>query len=304
MIGAALLVFAQAGAAGWASARPAECAPLESSSAGNVWERAKSPSLRHYCDLLAGGAAKLATGDDADDAREALALAEEAARVLPGRAAPAALRGRALARLRRWDEAEAALAAARAQDPRALDDAGVLLAWGRALARRGKLGEAEAAYRALLPRASTLGVAERGMAEIEAALLAETRGPAGLDEAISALRQARRDAQDALQAVASYALALALDRAGEHDESNVILAAVARRDVRGAVGEPHARETLADAGALAEADALEALAMEVTDPRGARELWGRYLAGPGGKGPWAEHARAHQGAGSRPRGAP
>ena len=112
--------------------------------------------------------------------------------------------------------------AASAADPHALDEPAALFAWGRALGRVGRVADARGGVpESLLPRASALPPAERGRAEIEAALLAEARGPAGLDEAIALFRQARRDAQDSLQTVAGLALALALDRAGEREESRV-----------------------------------------------------------------------------------
>jgi hypothetical protein len=148
------------------------------------------------------------------------------------------------------------------------------------------------AFRALLPQSAALSPAERGRAEIEAAFLAQARGPEGLAEAISLFRQARRDAQDALQVLAGLGLSLALDRAGEREESRVGVAGGGKPDPRETVKDPRAREALADAGVVAEADALAAFAEEARSPAAARELWASYLAGPGGKGPWAEHARS------------
>src|SRR5690349_15749949 len=128
----ALVLLAQALSAG-AAGRPLECAALDAGGVGNVWERAKAPETRRYCDLLASGAAKLAGG--AGGAREALAIADEAEHVAPGHAAPSVLRGRALSRLGLWADALAALERARDRDPRALDDPPALLAWARVLAR-------------------------------------------------------------------------------------------------------------------------------------------------------------------------
>ncbi len=290
MLGALLFVMAQAAT----GARPSECAPLETQQASNVWERAKSPALRHYCDLLAGGAAKLAAGGGIDDAREALALADEASAAFPDRAAPNVLRGRALARLGRWSEASKALALARSRDDRALDDPAALFAWGRALGRAGQTADAEAAFRALLPRAASLPLADRGAAEIEAALLAQTRGPSGLDAAIAMLRQARREAQDAMQSMVAMALALALDRADQRDESRLVLASIAHGDPRAVLADAHVREVLSDVNAVAEADALIAVALDASEPAAAHDAWARYVAGPGGKGPWGDHARARE----------
>jgi tetratricopeptide (TPR) repeat protein len=291
-------VFGQAaGAASSAGGRagiPVECAPLAIATSSNVWERAKYSSLRRYCDLLASGAAKLAPGAVAGEAKEAIAKADEASHVLPGHEAPAVLRGRAFAALGQWREAALAMDGATQKDPRALDDPAALFAWGRALGRVGRMAEAESAFRLLLPRSADLSPAERGRAEIEAALLAQARGPDGLDEAIALLRQACREAQDALLNVAGMALALALDRAGEREGSRVSAAGAGavRRDPREVLADPLVRETLGDVGAAHEADALGAFALADRDAPGARELWTKYLAGPGGKGPWGDHARA------------
>jgi tetratricopeptide (TPR) repeat protein len=298
MLVIAALVLAQVapvalGAAAGSGGRPAECAPLAAPTAGNVWERAKYPILRRYCDLLASGAAKLASGSRPDEAREAIARADEASRVLPDRAAPAILRGRALVARGEFREAVTEMEGASARDPHALDDPAALFAWARALGRVGREADAEVAFRALLPRAGGLAPAERGKAEIEAALLAQARGAAGLDEAIALFRQARRDAQDALQAVAAMALSLALDRAGEREESRVSRAGEpGKQDPREPFKDLQTREVLADAAALPESDALVAFALGDRDPTAAREAWSRYLAGPAGKGAWAEHARA------------
>ncbi len=283
------LVLAQVAAASQA-ARPPECAPLASTTASNVWERAKYPVLRRYCDLLSNGAAKLASGAGSEDAREALHAADEASRTLSGHAAPAVLRGRALVALAQFREAVTAMEEASAMDPHALDDPAGLLAWGRALGRVGRTADAEAAYLSLLPRAAALPPAERGKGELEAGLLAQPRGAGGLAQAIALFRQAQRDAQDSLQVVAALALSLALDRAGEREESRVLEAG--RRDPREALHDDRARDALADVDVLAEADALVAFALEDRDAAAAREAWARYLAGPGGKGPWADHARA------------
>lgn len=285
------LVFAQGAGGAWSGARPAECAPLAASSAANVWERAKYPVLRHYCDLLAGGAAKLASAPTPEESREAIASAEEASRILPEHAAPAVLRGRALVSLGQYREAVATFEEATARDPHALDDPAALFAWGRALGRVGRAADAEEAFRALLPRAAGLSPAERGRAELEAAFLAEARGVAGLDQAVALFRQARRDAQDSLQVVASIALALALDRAGEREESRAADPA-GKQDPRVAMKDLTVRDVLLDVGALPETDAMVAFALRDRDPAGAREAWAKYLAGPTGAGVWGDHARA------------
>jgi tetratricopeptide (TPR) repeat protein len=305
VIFAAVLVLSQAGGA-WASGRPAECTSLDGGRGANVWERAKAPELRRYCDLLAAGAAKLAwsaarvpLGAPAPltrvppetTSREVLEIADDAERAMPGRAGPELLRGRALALVGKWPEARKALGAAKAKDERALDDPQSLLSWGRVLARTGSPLEAQEAYRALLPRAAVLASSERGAAGVEAGLLAMGRGPSGLDEAIAILRQARRDAQDALQSFAVMALALALDRAGDADEARAVLAERVHADPRPVLADPRVKDALATAGSPIEGRAAAALALGTVDVRAAAAEW-KAIA-EAGAGPWTAHARAH-----------
>jgi tetratricopeptide (TPR) repeat protein len=293
------LLFAQLGApVGWSSARPPECGALDNGRGANVWERAKAPELKRYCDLLASGASKLASGGGM--AREALEISEQADRAMKGRAGPCVLRGRALARLGRAEEALAALREAKSRDERALDDPQTLLAWARVLARTGSADDAAQAYRSLLPRATTLTLADRGAASVEAGMLSLARGPAGTEEAIAILRQARRDSQDVVQSLAVMALALALDRAGDKDEARAVLGERSFGDPRIVLGEPRVKESLATVGASAESSALAGLALEAGDPAAAREAWKAYLESA--KGPWGGHARMHEaGLGGRSR---
>ena len=89
---------------------------------------------------------------------------------------------------------------------------------------------------------------------------------------------------------------LALDRAGQKEEAKAALADRIHSDVRSfLVGDPRIREALSDAGAAQETDALLAYALEGPDPAGSKEAGKKYLEGPGGKGPWADHARDHAG---------
>ena len=298
-----LALFAQAASPGgaWSSARPPECAPLDGGRANNVWERAKAPELRTYCDLLASGASKLA--GSAAMARDVVTIADEADHLLAGKAAPAVLKGRALSQLGDHADAYRSLAEAKTRDDRALDDPHALLAWARVLARTGRAAEAADAYRALLPRASMLTLAERSAAALEAGMLAMGRGATGLDEAVSIFRQAVRDSQDVAQILSVLSLALALDRAGEKDEARAMLSERARGDPRAMLTATRAKELLGPAGAL-EAPALGAIALEVSDPGAARVEWQRYVDGASaGKGPWLPHARAHEAAlsGKKPK---
>lgn len=298
MMLAMVLLFAQApgpvgpSAGGWSSARPPECGSLDGGRASNVWERAKAPELRRYCDLLASGVSKLASSTAT--VREVLVIADDAERAMPGHAGPGVLRGRALLRLGRAAEALVALRDAKERDDRALDDPVSLLSWARVLGKTGNTAESADAYRALLPRASTLSVTDRGAAAVESGLLALSRGAAGVDDAVAIFRQARRDSQDTTQAVAVMGLALALDRAGEKAEATAVLAERGRSDPRAALGDTRVKEILATVGANAESHALAAIALEAIDVPAARAAWRAYVeAAP--RGPWLEHARLHEG---------
>src|ERR1700692_4186169 len=93
-----------------AASRPAECGIDGSMRGTNIWERAKHPELRHYCDLLATRTSKLVS---LSSAAGALREADEAEQVMPGHAAPLTLKGRALAKLGRHTEAYAAFTEAK-----------------------------------------------------------------------------------------------------------------------------------------------------------------------------------------------
>jgi tetratricopeptide (TPR) repeat protein len=299
MLGVLIVLVAQAaspsGANGaWSSARPPECAPLDGGKANNIWERAKAPELRRYCDLLASGASKLA--GSAAMAKDVVAIADEAEHLLAGKAAPSVLKGRALTQLGDHAEAYKLLADAKSKDDRALDDPHALLAWARVLVRTGHAAEAADAYRALLPRASMLTLADRSAASLEAGMLAMARGASALDEAVPIFRQSVRDSQDIAQIVSALSLALALDRAGDKDEARAMLAERVHGDPRPVLASARAKDLLGPAGAP-EAPALVAIALEISDPAAARAEWQRYVeAASGAKGPWIDHARAHEAA--------
>jgi tetratricopeptide (TPR) repeat protein len=287
----ALVLLAQLVSAAPAG-RPPECGVSDAARAANVWERAKAPELRPYCDLLASGASKLAAG--AGGAEQALRAAQEAGKRMPGKLAPLVLEGRALSRLGRHEEAWAVLDRARKGDAATLDDPWALVALARSAARTKRLTEADDAYRALLPRAAALPASERGQAYVEAALVALARGPASLDTAIAVFRQARREAQDSAQTVAWLGLALALDRSGARDEARALLAERGRIDPRASLADARARDLVA-APLSTELAAAAALALEPIDAAASRELWKKVAAAGG---PWAEHAQAAQAPGA------
>jgi tetratricopeptide (TPR) repeat protein len=294
MLFAVMIVLAQA--ASWSAGRPPECVGTLAA-AGNVWERAKSPEVRQYCDWIASASSKLAGSSTM--ALAALEAARRANSALPGHAAPRALEGRALAALGKFDEAREALEDARKRDPRSLDSPLALLAWARVQARTGHADRAMDGYRALLPLASALAGTERSAATIEAGLVALGRGPAVLDDAIGALEESLRVAQDETEAVAALGLALALDRRAQPEEARALLADRVRGEPRSALALAAARDLLAVAPN--EGRAMLALGLEATDARAALAAWQDYIAGAP-TGPWAEHARGHVAAlrGQRP----
>jgi tetratricopeptide (TPR) repeat protein len=285
------------------SARPAECAKADGSSGTNVWERAKAPELAQYCEKLASATAQLVGTEPVSP--EVLTLVDSAIQLRPQRAPGHALRGRALVRLARYPEAVAAFEAAKKRDDRALDEPRALFAFAHALARTGRLSDALVAFRTLLPRAARLEAAERGAAYVEAGLLLLRGGPSQLDDAIAVLREARRQAQDAVHSAALLGLALALERAGEHEQARALLAEPSKlpKRLESALAEPRAREVLA-VGEPGIEHLLVGALLEEADP--ARAV-AAYRAGleksaagaasaprPGGqpaKGPWDEHTR-------------
>lgn len=260
----------------------------------NVWERAKLPDMRRYCDLLAGAAAKLAAGS----AREVIPLTEEAERLGSGRATPLVLRARAWLRLGRVSDALRDFEAAQKVDAQAVDEPAALHAWARVLARVQRTDESRRAYRALLTRTASLPATERVAAHLEAGFVFMHLGKDSLDEAAVAFRQARREGDEVLSTVALVALALSSDRAGKREQAKVAWAELANVDARAALSSTKARDVLAHVGQAEELHALLATALETKDPKGATAAWQKYM--DAATSPWLEHARAKaQGKGRR-----
>jgi tetratricopeptide (TPR) repeat protein len=227
-------------------------------------------------------------------APEALRLAREADALVPGRALPLVLEGRALSELGSFAEAAAALRAAKERDPHALDDPLALLAWARALAFQGDAGGARDAYRELLPRADMLSLADRGVAYLGAGMLAMAAGPSSLGEAVAILRQARRDSQDLLREASTIVLALALDRAGDVGEAAAVLAEEGVSDPTTVMNDPRVLAAMGRGGDV-ESRAAAAVALDLLGKHdAARPLWQAYLTSAGG-GVWEAHARARSG---------
>jgi tetratricopeptide (TPR) repeat protein len=265
-------------AAAQASMRPPECVPRTDAAGlrANVWEAAKQPKLAPYCDRIAKGYGLLATAP-----ARAHAIASEADELMPGHAAPWVLRGRASVALAAFERAESELERALMLSPRALEDPPSLRAFARALGRSGKRDRALAAYRLLCPRLSLAFAAEeRGAILIEAAEVALGLGPAALDDAIAFLEEARSLSVRDLRPVVLAELVLAFERRSLPREAESARAAF--------------METAFDPRALesrGEVDAAAASVLASTDVHEARERWEHYLAGEGGSGPWAAHAR-------------
>ena len=242
----------------------------------NVWERARSPELRRYCDLVASASSKLA--GTAAMAESALASAARGrrgpARVTPRRSCSQG------ARSGRARQARRGARGARARPGRATRRRS-RTRWrcsrGRAsLARTGPPGRARPTPTARSCRARRrISAAERASASVEAGLVAMARAAVGLDEAVAALREGLREAQDETQVVAVLALALALDRARRHGRvARAARRAGSRRPAHGRSPRRAAKELLAVAPA--EANAIDRRSRSSRPiAAGARDAWER-----------------------------
>lgn len=306
-------------AAAAASGRPPECSSGSKRALAkgpSVWELARVPTLQQYCDLMARAHAQLPTMPDA--ARRA---AEEADKALPGHAAPAVVLARAALAVGSVEDAARAFERARSIDARSVEDPSTMHDLARVLFRTGKRDEALGVYRSLVPRIDLLATTDRRVSVLlEAAhvsMAAEGAGGAAptladlakphtgspskprLDEAVAYLREARQRPPTALAGDVLLSLALILDRSGAREEADATLAEAARSGARLRSG------TLDYLAAPEDRAALDALALEGSDRAAAQKAWETYLAGAGGKGPWAAAARARldavkKGGGPRP----
>jgi len=277
-------------AAAAASGRPAECRQEGASPKGpSVWAIARQPELGPYCDLVARAHALLAA-----DPAAAVKAAEEAERTLPGRAAPAVVLARAALAQGRLDDAERWFGIAAALEPRSVEDPTTMHDHARTLKRRGHGPEALAIYRKLVPRVALLANPDREVAVLlEAAHVAmasstpPTAGEAtvsGLDEAATYLREARARPATQYKGDVLWSLALVVDRMGQKENADALVAEARRSGAR-------LRAAGADyVAADGDLDALAALAAEGDEPNKALTHWDAFLAGPGGKGPWAAFA--------------
>jgi len=287
-------------AAAAASGRPRECASTVQygrSKRPTIWALARAPELGRYCDLVARAKALLVS--DPSRARDA---AESADKAMPGHAAPRVLLARAALALGKVDEAARAFETARSLDPRSVEDPPTLHDLAEVLRKTGKLEDALVVYRALVPRVDLLGSPDRRVAVLlEAAHVsmavaaarasappdAAAQKPASerapLDEAAAYLREARQRPPSALAGDVLLSLVLVLDRNGDRVQADAALADARATGVRLRPGAPTYLAASEDRACL------EALASEGA---AAVKLWETYLAGSGGKSPWAAAARA------------
>lgn len=285
-------------AAAAASGRPRECSSGSKRALAkgpSIWEQARVPNLQRYCDLMARAQTQLATTPDG-----ARRSAEEADKALPGHAAPQVVLARALLALGDATAAAAAFDKARAIDPRSVEDPSTMHDLSRVLVKTGKRDEALVIYRALVPRVDLLGTTDRRVSVLlEAAhvsMAAELALPADLgkpraqrrrlDEAVAYLREARQRPATQLSGEVLLSLALVLDRAGDRVEADATLAEAHRSGARLRAGSLDYLAAAEDRGAL------DALVAEGTDRAAAVKAWDTFIAGPGGKGPWAVAAKA------------
>lgn len=260
----------------------------------NLWEAAKQPALHTHCELLQKAVQRVDSGNFV----AALDLAQKADDLTPNQPGPSVARGLAYARWGKPKDAAASFEKAKSLHARALDDATVLDDYGSVLVRLGKLEDARRAYRALLPRVTgptgMCGVqtqcAAASLAYLTAGVLAMDEGTTGLEESVAILREARGKSDGELKRVATFALALALDRRGEGEQAREIASDMAK--TRGVPTEIPPEITVRFPG-LEEGHAIRAIGLESTDPPAAAEAWKAYLSGGGDKRAWANHAKAH-----------
>ncbi|HVW24018.1 MAG TPA: hypothetical protein VHC69_01540 [Polyangiaceae bacterium] len=275
-----------------AGARPKECGGA-SRARPNRWERAKSPGLERYCDVLASGYGKLRAAPS-----EALALATEASRLMPAASAPLLLEARAKVALGEFADGYALFGRARAISREGLEAPGALHDFAIAAQKTTHLREALDAYRALAPQAELFDDTDEELRVfIEGAFVAMSQGPERLTEAVGYLNEARRMPKvPELDNYLLSALSLALDRQGRRSEALGIAAEASgpfqledERNAGPKLGRPR---PVLPAGEL---DAMIAVLAERRDGDLAAERWQSYLDSPAGKnGPYAAHARARR----------
>ena len=290
----ALTLPSEVPAAAAASPRPLVCRS-ESDRRSSLWASARPVEVERFCTTLARGLARLERAP-----AESLELAREAMAILPRETLGPLLEGRALHRLGRHAEAWQRLRPLVLASIPALDDASSLHDVARSALLSGALDDAQRLYRLLMPRSVVLGSEQiRRTATIEAASLALARGPNDLEEALGYLDEARASPAAGMHDLVLGLIALSLDRAGRREQARAVA-----REASG----PYALEALLTSVDRArpllpegEIHAVIAMLAEGRDAALRRTHLAAFLAGAGGKGPWAEHARRALDGGKAPR---
>ncbi|MEP7052937.1 MAG: hypothetical protein ABJB12_21405, partial [Pseudomonadota bacterium] len=217
-----------------ASPRPRECRAAASGDDG-LWLRLRAADAQRYCELLARGYARLH-----ETPAEALSAAQAAEAAFGLQPAVRVLSARALLALGQSNAAFERFAQAEAQDPQTLVDPKALHDFARAASLSGKPAQALRLYRLLVSRIALLDDArEAAFIQIEAAahVLAAIPGPAGTDEALGYLAQARREALGMSVWLDGLRL-LALARGGRAEPSSARAAAPSPAALDAALGGP------------------------------------------------------------------
>jgi tetratricopeptide (TPR) repeat protein len=275
-----------------ASGRPKECKGSADargiSRRLTIWDRAREPDLHRYCDLIGRAYVKLDAKPAA--AREAALLADQ---VLPGKAAPWVIIGRADVHLRDFTRAVEDFQKAKAIDPRSAEDPTALHDLAVALRMTGKPKIALETYRVLVPRLGLIPSTDaRVLILLEAASLAMSTGKEGIDESISFLSEARSLPLSQHDALVLALFGLALDRSGLTQESSAIADEMDRSGASSRIASS-APSSFSFLAASSDGLALIAFALERSDPPRAAEMWERY-ANTQPAPTYAEHAKARR----------
>jgi len=244
----------------------------------SVWQRAREPELVPYCDMVAKAHILLESSGEAD-AKAALELAEQAAKLWPGHAGALLAQGRAFLALGRAKEALERFQQAKQIDKLSVEEPRNMRAHARAFIHSGDIAAGAALYRTLVPRASLLPDRLRASVLLEAAYVSMTDAgkkpgakPA-LVEALAFAGEARSLDHASLGPDVLLALALVHDRAGEAEQTQSLL-----REAKGLVVSSPSNRSNTEGLVADKADviALSALALELDSPAEAQKAWQRY----------------------------
>lgn len=252
-----------------------------------IWDLAKQPHLQRYCDLLGRAHTQIERSPAA--AREAAVLANQ---VLPGKAAPWVVIGRANVSLGDFQQALEDFQKARTIEARSIEDPSSLHALAIAQSKAGKLQDAMETYRVLVPRLQLLPDTDDRVAVLLAAASVNLRrGPSGLAEASALLSEARAQPLSQHDPSVLGMLALVLDRSSRRAEADAVLELLARANLIAQLAskDPASLRFLHDPN---EWNAVVALALEREDRVRAIASWERYAQAKPAP-PFLDHANAH-----------